>query len=128
MLYINTDFSTFFDVDETLVFWKTGVEEGDRQIQVVDPYTGRYLDLVPHERHIDLLLRKKSQGHIIIVWSAGGSEWARTIVNALGLQDSVDLVMAKPVQYVDDLAMDQWGVSRCYLGKHVKDHPVREKQ
>jgi phosphoserine phosphatase len=58
----------------------------------------------------------KFRGHTVIVWSAGGVEWAKTVVTALGLENYVDLVVAKPKWYYDDLQSHEFlpASSRVY--------------
>lgn len=120
---LSNDYSTFFDVDETLVFWGHPEHEDDETIEVQDPYyPSKTVKLVKHQRNIEFLIRKSGQGQDIIVWSAGGSAWAETIVKALGLEEYVTLVMSKPSMYVDDLDVSHWGMSRVYLSKHFKPH------
>ena len=122
-IVINNDDSVFCDIDETLVFWKT-TDPTDTVIEVPDPYINdKPVKLVPHQRNIDLIRRKYGQGKMIIAWSAGGAIWARNVINALGLNDIVTLIMAKPTTYVDDIDVANWGLNRVYLSKHFHDHP-----
>lgn len=118
-----SDDCIFFDVDETLVFWKTDQDSTDIVIQAVDPYMGgQYVKLVPHQRHIDLLKRNHGQGRTIVVWSAGGVYWAESVVRALGLESYVSLILTKPKAYVDDKKMEDWGSGQVYLSKTFPPH------
>jgi len=83
MIVIKNDMTTYIDCDETLVLW-----DGDK-------YT-------PNEKMITQLKQHKARNHPIIVWSAGGWEWAARVVKELGLEEYVDLVIAKPRFYWDD--------------------------
>jgi hypothetical protein len=127
-LYLENDNNLFVDVDETLIFWKHINEKGfmyDETIEIKDPYmrpAGHFIRAVPNQRNISLLKRNKAQGRFIIVWSAGGSKWAREVVKTLGLNNFVDIVMAKPTSYVDDKPMGDWGLTRIYLSKDFPDH------
>lgn len=124
-LVFDSDDVTFFDVDETLVFWKTDEDPKDVVIQAIDPYIrGKYINLVPHQRNIDLLKRHHGQGRTIVVWSMGGVRWAESVVKALALQDYVSLIMTKPKNYCDDVDIANWGCNRMYLKKHLPRHPV----
>lgn len=124
-IFIASDNQIFFDVDETLVFWNTNEDPFDDIITIVDPYiSGTTIDLVPHDRHISLLKRNKGQGRNIVVWSAGGADWAKTVVYALGIEEYVDVIMAKPTSYVDDTPMEAWGCQRIYLHKHFRKHSI----
>ncbi len=129
MHVIQSDNIFFFDVDESLVFWDTTSHPEDKQhiVQVPDPYMrdkGCLVDMVPHFRNIDLLKRNKGQGRTVIVWSAGGSLWAESVVKTLGLEEYVDYVMSKPIAYLDDKPMEEWGITRVYLSKHLPKHPI----
>lgn len=89
----------FFDVDETLVRWTT-IEN--------------YPVYVVHNPTIAELIAAKQRGHYVVVWSAGGWEWAERIVRELKLQDFVDEVRGKPDWYHDDKPADEW-MRRCYI-------------
>lgn len=86
MITIKSDKIIFVDVDDTLVLWSS----------TSPTYT-------PHHGHILMLKKFKARGHKIVVWSAGGWEWANKIVNELGLELYVDIVMSKPAWFIDDL-------------------------
>ena len=79
----------FIDVDETLVAWHCTYFK-------------------PMQNNIDSLIRHAERGHYVVVWSAGGHEWAARVVKELGLADYVDLVMTKPRWYLDDMPADSW--------------------
>lgn len=82
-IIIDSDKVVFVDVDDTLVMWNGA-------------------NYKPHQKHIDYVKASKKRGHRIVVWSAGGWEWASTIVESLGLTDYVDLIMSKPAWFLDD--------------------------
>jgi hypothetical protein len=108
----------FFDVDDTLVIWgRTGHPEAK-------PFnnSGYTQWLVPHQRHIELLKTAKFRGHKVIVWSAGGSEWAEEVVKMLELENYVDLVISKPSWYVDDLPASEFmpSFNRVYMDDYGK--------
>lgn len=104
----------YFDVDDTLVMWDI-----PKDIKLNDP---RLIKIkcrdkvsysLPNWYNIDLLRQMARKGHGIIVWSAGGSDWAEAVVDALGLNNLVDVVTAKPSYYIDDVANPSH-----VLGKH----------
>lgn len=108
-----------FDVDDTLIMWdENHTQPFEGCVAVVCPYDGNTSYHRPHKRHIGFLKKQHAKGYTVVVWSAGGSEWAKAVTLALGLEEFVDFVMAKPQKYVDDLpnASDVLGV-RIYLSE-----------
>lgn len=105
-----------FDVDDTLIVWGKNIHTShpDR-IEIKDPYDGATVHVVPHERHVKLLTQMKGRGRFIIVWSQSGAKWAQAVVEALGLTDSVDLILTKPQGYVDDLPVSKWMKNHIYI-------------
>lgn len=115
MFVLRSDNVIYFDVDETLVCW-TASNKVKGLVRISDPYIeDGIINVVPHQRNIDLLKRNHGQGHTIVVWSAGGVFWAHNVVQALGLQEYVSLIICKPSVYVDDKPMESWGLNRVYL-------------
>jgi FMN phosphatase YigB (HAD superfamily) len=108
--------SIFFDCDDTLVMWDNKHKNFDESncVVVTDPIIGFCEALVPHDEHIRILKEYKRDGKTIVVWSAGGWEWAKAVVEALWLEDFVDAVMEKPMAYVDDLNCVQFMGTRIY--------------
>jgi hypothetical protein len=103
-----------YDVDDTLVMWH--YEDQSIQIPITDPYLKGVVNYVtPNVKHIDLLKKHKARGFTVIVWSAQGFEWAEAVVQALNLEEFVDIVCSKPSGYVDDLEVTHWIGSRIYL-------------
>jgi hydroxymethylpyrimidine pyrophosphatase-like HAD family hydrolase len=98
MYVLTSDKTVFFDVDDTLVIW-----EGT--------------SYRPHNKHIELLKRFVERGQPVVVWSAGGYEWAERVVKELNLEGLVTAVMAKPQWWVDDLTANEvlFAHSRIYL-------------
>lgn len=133
---------TYFDVDDTLIMWNLPAADDPDVIEIecptsrterallemddagdLNPETptetvsvGSWKQRVkPHKKHIAQLKQHFLRGHTIIVWSAGGWEWAEAAVRALGLQDFVHLVIEKPVWYYDDLPANEILGKRYYL-------------
>lgn len=104
------------DVDDTLVMWDMhyGIEHPDR-IAFHDPYDNSTNYLTPNKKHIALLKKYSGRGMFVVVWSAAGTQWAKSVVNTLGLNDYVDVVMTKPSKYVDDLQAAEILGNRIYL-------------
>lgn len=123
MVKIEGDEVIFCDVDETLVMWdmkenyySQRPHPGCRLFNFVskDFPNGIVFSLLPHVIHIELLKKYKDQKKTIVVWSAGGVDWAEFVVKELGLQEHVDLVISKPLRYVDDLNCKAWMGNRVY--------------
>lgn len=102
MLIIDKESTIFIDVDDTLVMWGVDGVVGKDLIDVKCPHDGSSTYLAPHMAHIKVLKDRKARGSYIVVWSAGGFEWANAVVVALGLTKYVDLVMTKPHAHIDD--------------------------
>lgn len=102
MIVIDSDKTAWFDCDDTLVSWDSFPgEEGT--VLFKTPAQSYYLKA--KQGNIDQLKLHFSRGHRIVVWSAGGYEWAKCVVDTLGLQDYVSLVVSKPQWIYDDLPL-----------------------
>jgi phosphoserine phosphatase len=111
----------YFDVDDTLLLWDSsqirrmcgGSEVYDAlpTIEVPNPYytgapySGHFpvLSLKKHTKHLEDLKKHFDKGDTIVVWSAGGKEWAEAAVKALGIEHLVSHILQKPDTYYDDL-------------------------
>lgn len=100
-IFVDSDRTAFFDVDETLV--RMEWDENDK-IPRIEPI----------QEHIKLLKEFAARDFFIVVWSDGGANWAREVVEMYGLTNFVDLVISKPTWYVDDLEATQWAMRRVY--------------
>lgn len=119
MQVINNEQVLTIDCDDTLVLWKDPVD-GEETVLVKDPYDGQLVRLVVHKPHVKLLKDRSARGCAIVVWSQSGSQWALAVVEALGVQDYVTLVISKPFAYVDDLPINEWLPKRTYLDPGIK--------
>ena len=112
MQVVENDHIVCFDVDDTLIMWiwdqyeKQQLDETDNLIPIT--HKGFSVLVKPHKVHIELLQNYKAKGKFIIVWSQSGFSWAQAVIEALELEDYVDLVLTKPQKYVDDLHADEW--------------------
>lgn len=128
--FLESEMNATFDCDDTLVMWDIGGNQPydmwayteqekckpEDVVRIEDPYkVGEAYYLVKHNRHIKLLQDYKARGFGVIVWSAGGSQWAKAVVEALGIGNSVDLVMAKPNRHVDDMPCTSWMGERIFI-------------
>lgn len=129
MIVIPCKQATFFDVDDTLVMWNATPEELEARgvdfecpgalVTIDEDGTESFAPawkqrLLPHRYHIEQLIKHKQRGHTIIVWSAGGYDWAAAVVKALKLENYVDLVISKPTWFYDDLMPDEFMGKRYY--------------
>jgi hypothetical protein len=113
--------SVGFDVDETIVFLDMFM--GGKLPEWVDPANtikiknrrGVEVLAIPHFRHIALMKTFAARGHTVVVWSAGGEEWAWYVVKTLGLENVVSATMNKFDWYVDDKDASSWLTDRIYL-------------
>ena len=98
MHVIKSTRSVWYDCDNTLVF---SLREYPHQIsnEIIKINDRKFWVHVPH---VETIKDFKARGHTVVVWSAGGAEWAEMVVKALDLTDVVDLVISKPDWFVDD--------------------------
>jgi len=78
--------TAFFDVDGTLLDHKD----------------------IPNESVVQQLIERKKAGYAIIVWSAGGPDWAERAVKLLHLEVYVDYILDKPTVCFDDIPPNTW--------------------
>lgn len=114
MKVIQTENIAPFDVDDTLVVHKEDLR-GLKTVWVKDPACNEEVKLGINMAMVKVLKEEKYRGSTIIVWSRGGWEWAKNVVEALGLQDSVDYVLTKPDTVYDDKPVTEWLTQRVYL-------------
>jgi len=116
MEIINNYNTVFFDVDGTLVLPLDNPEYAKLPpVKIYDAITNSYITMAIHEPMVRLLLEEQVKGSYIIVWSRGGHVWAAAVIKALGLLNSVNLVMSKPMVVFDDISIDEWLKYRVYL-------------
>lgn len=117
MVTIKSEYVVMCDVDDTLVMHVKGdtYSAMSEQVAVQDPIEPRSIILRANLPMIRLLKEEHARGAYIVVWSKGGHQWARNVVEALGLQKHVALIMSKPVSYLDDKDVSEWMKNRVYL-------------
>ena len=111
MIVVDTESTIFVDVDETLVMWG----KPEDRIVIYEPHYNEPVHVTPHKGHIKILKDRKARGSRIIVWSAGGYQWAEAVIKALNLEKYVDFVMTKPHAYLDDKTPSEFMGERIYL-------------
>ncbi len=93
----------------------------NRRIKIKDKSLTKTVTLAVNENMVKLLLGEAEAPKTkIIVWSRAGARWATEVILALGLQDKVYAVMAKPTIYFDDKPCQEWLVDRVYMNPNVK--------
>jgi hypothetical protein len=113
MKIIEGDNCYYYDCDDTLVMWDN-IYKTEANTVLFNCH-GFKENLVPHQEHISHLKKAKTfDKATIIVWSAGGWEWAKEVVEKLGIEEYVDAVMTKPNFYIDDLACKEFMGTRIY--------------
>lgn len=105
------------DIDGTLV---VHIKEKDNVctlelVSVYDPLEGAHILLRKNLPMIRILKEEHARGAYVVVWSRGGFEWASNVIEALELQDYVDLIISKPHIYLDDVEIKDWLKDRVYL-------------
>ncbi len=98
--------TTYFDVDDTLLEWQSCGENDEDAVKVSN--NGHIFYKKAIYPNINALKDHSRAGHIVIVWSAGGVEWATAVVEALEIEKYVDVVLTKPDWYYDDKEADHW--------------------
>lgn len=95
-----------FDIDGTLVAWEYDPTKESVEIN------GNMFNI--HKAHIDQLKKHKARNHQVEVWSAGGADWAKSVIKALQLEEFVDIVGPKPSWCYDDLPANEF-INVVYL-------------
>jgi FMN phosphatase YigB (HAD superfamily) len=111
---LENDKAAFWDVDDTLIMYDWP-EDKAHEVVMIGVTPEDKIAVWPHKEHIKRLTSFKARGQSVVVWSQGGWYWAKTVVEALGIQDYVDVVMTKPRWYFDDLASHHWLTDRSYI-------------
>ena len=96
---ISSENVVFWDVDDTLLM----EHSKDPDLTYTDVLTGKDKHGRIHKAHVEQLIKHKARGFFNIVWSGNGYKHARQVIQALGIEQHVDIVMSKPVKYWDDL-------------------------
>lgn len=101
MIKITDRPTVYVDVDDTLIFWRDPLPTDD--IVLVNNVPMAYC-----EKTVDSIIKHHHRKHPVVVWSAGGSDWAEAVVRALGLERQVSLVISKPMWIYDDKPSHMW--------------------
>jgi hypothetical protein len=117
MITIKSTKILYVDVDNTLVFSLTEPNGFNASSNEMVKINGRKWWV--HTPHKELIKDFKARGHTVIIWSAGGAEWAEMVTDALQLNDYIDLVISKPDWIIDDKPTIEWlGEDRRFYKGH----------
>lgn len=105
------------DCDDTLVLHDVDAHPTLPKVLVHDPYAHKSQLVAVHLPHVLLIRERAKRGAHIVVWSAGGWQWAKAVVAALELNDCVASCMSKPIAIIDDLPI------KAALGKTLFLNP-----
>lgn len=95
--------TVYFDVDNTLVYSQAEFPHAVGPIVMIGDRAW-----VVEENHVEAIRDFAARGHSIIVWSAGGSDWSKLVVESLGLNELVFACLSKPTWYFDDVASEKF--------------------
>ena len=95
--------TVYFDVDNTLVYSQAEYPFAQGPIVMIGDRAW-----IVEVNHVEAIRDFSARGHAIVVWSAGGSEWSRQVVEALGLSEHVFACLSKPTWYFDDVAAERF--------------------
>lgn len=113
MKTIKSEYVVMVDVDDTLVMHC--IDDSMPSIQVYDTVEDKFMTMHVNMPMVRLMKEEKSRGAYIIVWSAGGYEYASNVIRALHLEKFVDEVMSKPKVYLDDKPVEEWLKYRVWI-------------
>jgi len=117
MIALPDNRTCFFDVDDTLIEWRLCSERDADAVKIEKDEHVFYKKKI--QVHIDELKNQKMTGNTVVVWSAGGGEWAATVIKALKLEDYVDVCLTKPDFYYDDKDAIDWFPRKRFYHKEL---------
>jgi hypothetical protein len=115
MKIIKNERPVFTDIDGTLIVH--GPKQGIPTVQVYDPESCKYVTMGINRAMVKIVREEKARGAFIIAWSRGGYQWAKNVINALDLEEHTDIVMTKPLVYLDDIPVEKWLETRIFLSE-----------
>jgi len=117
MLTIKAGRTAYFDVDDTLLKWESCSKHENNAVKVINNGHTFYKQAI--YPNVEALKDHSQAGHVVVVWSAGGVEWAESVIHALRLEKYVDIVLTKPDWYYDDKEADHWLPERQFKGDNA---------
>lgn len=116
MKVLKNELIVYIDVDNTLVMYPEDTSKYNTSLLPFDYHGLKKYNLLPHEKHIDILKSMHKRGYHVVVHSKNGWAWAEEVVKILLLKPYVDEVRSKPTQYIDDVPADEW-MLRVYVNE-----------
>jgi len=104
--------TVYFDVDDTLLEWKTCDKKDSKAIKF--DHNGHDFYKRPIMPNIEALKLHFLAGHLVVVWSAGGARWAEKVIRTLCLHKHVNLIINKPDYMYDDKDPSHWMPNRQF--------------
>ena len=105
MFTLENDKVVCFDVDSTLVFFK----EPDPEKHPNSRYLFvNGLKIWVNNRVENKIVQHYQRGWCVVVWSQSGNWWAKQVIEKLGLEEYVTMVLTKPLRYYDDYSSEDW--------------------
>jgi phosphoglycolate phosphatase-like HAD superfamily hydrolase len=89
------------DIDDTIVMWDVPYDYDGPTVKIK---TNGFIEIcIPNEYVIEHIKKLKKRNYSIVIWSAGGSDWGESVINSLGLDKYVDVIMPKISDHMDDV-------------------------
>lgn len=89
------------DIDDTLVMWYIPSDYKGPLLKITT--NGYTEECIVNRPAVEHLKKMKRRAFSVIVWSAGGSDWAEAVVRALRIEEYVDIIMPKIDHHLDDI-------------------------
>lgn len=121
MITVKNERTIFVDIDDTLIMHDGPADRfHENYLEIQDPLDqNKYIKVTINRPMVRLVKEEAHRGSYIVVWSRGGWEWAKAVVLALRLVDSVGQIMTKPFAYFDDTDVSVWMKDRVYIKPDV---------
>lgn len=117
MIIVEKSQTVWFDVDDSLIMWNWPEKDIEQVIKLEPWKDGTIIELVVNTAMVEQLKKHSVRGHPVVVWSAGGWEWAKTVVEALNIEKYVTLVIEKPTWIYDDKPAEHFMPKAQWLGR-----------
>jgi len=110
-LYFNFQAILAVDVDSTLVSFNKKPGSVEMELE----RNGQILKVYSNPAVVRAMRQFYFRGHGVIVHSAGKPQWAKYVVEKLGICDCVHAIMGKFDWAIDDQPANEWGPKVFYM-------------